>query len=76
MIHNLYTIAKNHYLNPIAFEAYAKCKPHLLVDGDGVPTYNVDELVDGYKESIGASIYAHDRADLVECELKYLRDIS
>lgn len=76
MIHNLYTIAKNYYLNPIAFESYARTHAHLLVDDNGVPSYNVDELVEGYKHTIGQTNYNHDRSVIIERELKYLRDIT
>ena len=67
MIHNLLDVARYRMLDPIKFKEYACThQPRRIIDGWGVSSFEVDDVVNGYKSFIGHVEYMADRQAIIK----------
>lgn len=75
MWHPLQRVAETHHLNEARFVefAMANSQEFHIVDGE-VSTFYANQLIDGYKDTVGKAVYEQDRADIIR-NLKQKRGI-
>ena len=67
MHHTLLTIANDRYLPVDKFTTFAKERgSEYLCDDETVGTWDVDALVDSYRNSIGIQEYESDRTEIIK----------